>query len=117
MYTVYTCALPDEHSEGFRIEDVDVFVLSSYYEAADGVLFFVALLQCCYASDDRLTLQGNVFEHHCKWHQVLRVQLKKPGHPISVVCVCVCVCVCEKTMSVEISFKCNKKSTLFTSVI
>ena len=59
-----------ENREGFGIEDVDIFVLGTDHEAADGTLLLVALLERCDASDDRLTLQGNVLEHCHVWQQV-----------------------------------------------
>lgn len=59
-----------EDREGFRIEDVDIFVLGTHHEAADGTLLFVALLERCETSNDSLTLQGNVLEHCHIWQQV-----------------------------------------------
>ena len=65
----------DEDREGFRIKDVDIFILGADHEATDGTFLLMTLLERCEASDDSLTLQGNVLEHCHIWQQVFRVKL------------------------------------------
>ena len=62
-----------ENSEGFRVKDVDIFVLSTHNEATDSVCFFMALLECSDAGDDGLTLEGNVLKHVDIRSQVLTI--------------------------------------------